>query len=229
MALILCLETSTLLCSVALHQNGWLVAKKESHTAQSTASQLAVLIDEMMKSTPHTMRDLQAVAVSAGPGSYTGLRIGVATAKGICYGLSIPLISINTLELLVWQFVENQTFKSEALLCPMLDARRMEVYCLLANAEKQVVEKTQAKIIDANSFADRLPQREIYFFGDGASKCKDAISHQRAHFVDGVHPLAEHMGAWAFQKFNAGQLEDTALFEPFYLKDFMIRKPIAAN
>ncbi|MCE2957647.1 MAG: tRNA (adenosine(37)-N6)-threonylcarbamoyltransferase complex dimerization subunit type 1 TsaB [Bacteroidota bacterium] len=229
MALILSIETSTTFCSVALHQGNLLVAKRESLTAQSTASQLAVLIDEMMKSTMRSPRDLNAVAVSAGPGSYTGLRIGVATAKGICYALSIPLISINTLELLVRQFLASQTIAQTALCCPMLDARRMEVYCLLANRQKEVVEKTQAKVIDADSFANRLATQEIYFFGDGAAKCKDAIQHPNAHFIDGLHPFAEHMGAWAFEKFQAKEIEDTALFEPFYLKDFLIRKPIAVN
>ncbi|MFM8913285.1 MAG: tRNA (adenosine(37)-N6)-threonylcarbamoyltransferase complex dimerization subunit type 1 TsaB [Flammeovirgaceae bacterium] len=230
MALIFSLETSTVFCSVALHQNGMLVATRESRTAQSTASQLAVLIDEMMKTTGYATRDLQAVAVAAGPGSYTGLRIGVATAKGICYALSAPLISINTLELLVWQFTNNNhSINAGALLCPMLDARRMEVYCLLANTKREVVEKTQAKIIDGDSFADLLSKNEIYFFGDGAAKCNDVIRHPNAHFAEGVHPMAEHMGAWAFEKFSARQFEDTALFEPFYLKDFMIRKPIALS
>ncbi len=228
MALILSLETSTLFCSVALHQNGMLLAKRESRTAQSTASQLAVLIDEAIKSTPYTIRDLRAVAVAAGPGSYTGLRIGIATAKGICYALSVPLVSIHTLELLVWQFVENYPCREGALLCPMLDARRMEVYCLLATAKKEVVEKTEAKVIDGDSYASRLAQGEIYFFGDGAAKCKDIIRHINARFVEGVYPLAEYMGTWAFQKFNTRQFENMPLFEPFYLKDFMIRKPIPA-
>lgn len=229
MALILSLETSTVFCSVALHQDGVLVATRESRTAQSAASQLAVLADETMKATPFSMRDLQAVAVAAGPGSYTGLRIGVATAKGICFAMSVPLISINTLELLAWQFTNVHSTNPGALLCPMLDARRMEVYCLLANVNRELVEETQAKIIDGDSFAERLTQNQIYFFGDGAAKCKGVIRHPNAHFVEGMHPMAEHMGAWAFAKFASRQFEETALFEPYYLKDFMMRKPIASS
>ncbi|MFM7855571.1 MAG: tRNA (adenosine(37)-N6)-threonylcarbamoyltransferase complex dimerization subunit type 1 TsaB [Flammeovirgaceae bacterium] len=229
MALILSLETATSCCSVALHKNGALLIHYESPTAQSTASQLAVMIDQAFKSNQYPMSELVAVAISAGPGSYTGLRIGTATAKGICYALSIPLIAINTLELMVEQFLIEHTINSNALCCPMLDARRMEVYSLLMTPQKKIVEKTESKVIDNASFADQLAQQEIYFFGDGASKCEEVIQHPNAHFINNIHPVAKHMGMQAFYKFSNKQFEDTVTFEPLYLKDFMIRKPTTTN
>jgi tRNA threonylcarbamoyladenosine biosynthesis protein TsaB len=229
MALILSLETATSFCSVALHKNGVLLIHRESPVAQSTASQLAVMIDDIFKSNQYFMHELVAVAISAGPGSYTGLRIGTATAKGICYALSIPLISINTLELLVEQFLSEHSINPSALCCPMLDARRMEVYCLLMTSQKEIVEKTEARVIDDASFADRLAQQEIYFFGDGAAKCKGVIQHANANFINHAHPIAKHMGKSAFDKFLNKQFEDTVIFEPLYLKDFMIHKPITTD
>jgi tRNA threonylcarbamoyladenosine biosynthesis protein TsaB len=228
MPLLLSLETSTHSFSCALHQDSKLVAFKESLENQTTASLLAVMIDELFKDPEFQKDQLKAVIVAAGPGSYTGLRIGVATAKGICYGLNIPLISVNTLSLITWQFID-QFSKSHnldnVLLCPMLDARRMEVYCLLTNKTGQIIEPTQAKVIDELSFSLLLDQGEIYFFGEGSDKCKNSIHHPSAKFISDIKPSASSLGIIGLQKFRNNEFENTDLFEPLYLKDFVIKKP----
>jgi len=236
MAVILSLETATSVCSAALHDNGKLLAASEHHVPQSTASMLAVLIDEIFKKTSIKSSQLNAVAVSAGPGSYTGLRIGVATAKGFCYALNIPLIAINTLELMAYQVAANTPSPLErgrgeagaALLCPMLDARRMEVYTLLAGPDLKVIESTEAKVIDELSYQSWLEKNKILFFGNGSDKCKEMIRHENAVFIPGVIPSAAKLGEMAFQKFNSNQFEDLAAYEPYYLKDFMVKKPKSA-
>ena len=237
MALLLSIETSSPICSVALHQNGQLIAFNESATPQSTASRLAVMIDEVLKNGDCQPKQLQAVVISAGPGSYTGLRIGVATAKGICYALSIPLISVNTLELMAYQVKmkssniinSSPSFLEKGLggevLCPMLDARRMEVYCLLMDSNLKLVEPTRAKIIDEKSFEEWLDKSPIYFFGSGADKCKEVITHFNAHFIWGVSPSASQLGELGEDKWKNLTFDDIATFEPLYLKDFMIKKP----
>ena len=245
MALILSLETSTTICSAALHDDGKLLTTKELLTPQSASSQLAPIIVQLLKDSKISSKEIQAVAVASGPGSYTGLRIGVATAKGLCFALQIPLIAINTLELMSYQVVHSSTSPSppergsglpaegcfgpqaggEALLCPMLDARRMEVYCLLTDLDLNIVEPTHAKIIDDESFKDRLDQKTIYFFGNGADKCCDVIKHPNARFIEGINPLASQLGEMAFQKFINNEFEDLSSFEPHYLKEFMVKKP----
>lgn len=231
MALLLSIETSSPICSVALHQNGQLIAFNESATPQSTASRLAVMIDEVLKNGDCQPKQLQAVVISAGPGSYTGLRIGVATAKGICYALSIPLISVNTLELMAYQVkMKSSDITLERglggeVLCPMLDARRMEVYCLLMDSNLKLVEPTRAKIIDEKSFEEWLDKSPIYFFGSGADKCKEVITHVNAHFIWGVSPSASQLGELGEDKWKNLTFDDIATFEPLYLKDFMIKKP----
>ncbi len=228
MALLLSLETSTHSFSCALHQDEKLVAFKESIESQTTASLLVVMIDQLFKDSGFQKDQLRAVVVAAGPGSYTGLRIGVATAKGICYALNIPLISVNTLSLMTWEFLNqlsNDYNLENALLCPMLDARRMEVYCMLADNAEQIVERTQAKVIDEQSFGALLDQREIYFFGEGSAKCKKSIHHPNAKFVSGVKPSASSLGVIGFKKFEDNEFENTDLFEPLYLKDFVVKKP----
>ncbi len=247
MALTLSLESSTTICSAALHDQGRLLGFKELLTPQSASSQLAPIIDQLLKESKVSSKDIKAVAVASGPGSYTGLRIGVATAKGICYGLQIPLIAINTLELMAYQ-VKNSTLNSspspeerglglpaeepfspqaggEVLLCPMLDARRMEVYCLLTDVNLNNVEPTQAKIIDEESFNEWLSEKIIYFFGNGADKCREIIQHPNAKFLDGINPSARQLGEMAFQKFSKSEFEDLSSFEPHYLKEFMVKKP----
>jgi tRNA threonylcarbamoyladenosine biosynthesis protein TsaB len=236
MALILSLETSTTICSAALHEDGVLLAYKDVLTPLSASSQLAPIIDQLLKDSKITSRQIKAVAVSSGPGSYTGLRIGVATAKGICYALQIPLIAINTLELMSYQVIHSFTSKlilhkdpskvvGEALLCPMLDARRMEVYCLLADFDLNMVEPTQAKIIDTESFSYWLAQKTIYFFGNGADKCREMIKNPNAKFIEEVTPAASQLGEMAYKKFTENEFENLSLFEPHYLKEFMVKKP----
>jgi tRNA threonylcarbamoyladenosine biosynthesis protein TsaB len=226
MSLLLSIETSTSLCSVALHDESKLLYSVENHIPQSASSQLVVMIQQCLTHVNAKANQLNGVIVAAGPGSYTGLRIGVATAKGICYALNVPLLSVNTLELLAYQFQASQK-KTEGLLCPMLDARRMEVYCMLLDSSLTIIEPTHAKIIDAASFEETLNKKEIYFFGNGADKCREAIQHKNAHFISGIEPLAAKLGELGHKKFIQSQFEDTATYEPFYLKDFLIRKPNA--
>jgi tRNA threonylcarbamoyladenosine biosynthesis protein TsaB len=229
MALLLSLETSAQGCSVALHDDGILVASKVTETPRSAASQLTVMIDEIFRATNNNPQQLDGVIVAAGPGSYTGLRIGVATAKGICYALTIPLVSVNTLELMAFQFLEMPSIEKElsdnAILCPMLDARRMEVYCALFDQDLSYKEQVQTKVIDEYSFKNIIDVSQVFFFGEGADKCKDIIKHQNAHFFPGVIPLASSLGVIGYKKWKAGVFEDLVLFEPFYLKDFLIKKP----
>lgn len=225
MSLILSLETSAKVCSVAVHDQGKLGATKEIHLSQSHASKLAVLIDEVIKESTVELNQLSAIAVSSGPGSYTGLRIGTSTAKGLCFALDIPLISIGSLELLAFQMHKQNL--SDAYLCPMIDARRMEVYCEVFDSSLNVVRPIEAKVIEPSSFADLLNENEIIFFGDGSDKCKDQLKHSNAKFVSGMYAAASEMGQPVYQKFLNNQVEDLANFEPHYLKEFMVKKPAA--
>lgn len=230
MALLLSLETSTQCCSAALHNNGVLMTSKIIETPRSAASQLAVMIEEVFRLANIKAQELNGVIVAAGPGSYTGLRIGVATAKGLCYTLNIPIISVNTLELMAHQFLNSKSFEEEikgknVMLCPMLDARRMEVYCALLDRSLNYIEPVQAKVIDGESFNGVLESNPVFFFGDGADKCRDIINHANAHFYAGVAPLASSLGEIGFKKWKEGDYEDLVSFEPFYLKDFLIKKP----
>ncbi|HNP96206.1 MAG TPA: tRNA (adenosine(37)-N6)-threonylcarbamoyltransferase complex dimerization subunit type 1 TsaB [Cyclobacteriaceae bacterium] len=223
MALILSLESATPVCSVALFEGSKLLDSSHLHIPQSASSRLAVMIDEVLKRCDVSPKQLNAVAVSSGPGSYTGLRIGVASAKGLCFALSIPLIAVNTLESMVSQVADR--FDEGDLLCPMLDARRMEVYCLLALSDGRVIQETQAKVIDESSFQSELSENKIIFFGSGAAKCRDVIQHKNAVFIDDIFPSAVDIGRLAFAKFESQSFEDLAGFEPFYLKDFIVKKP----
>lgn len=224
MSLILSLETSTTVCSVAIHRGQDLLASAEVHIEQSHASKLAVLIDEVKKLAGIELNELRAIAISSGPGSYTGLRIGTSTAKGLCYALGIPLISINTLELLAYQMKEVNINK--AFLCPMIDARRMEVYCLLTDDKLRVKQPTEAKVIDEFSFSDQLETQSIIFFGNGSAKCKNVITHRNALFINDIYPSAKQVGMMAYQKLLDKEVEDVSNAEPFYLKEFLIKKPL---
>lgn len=223
MATILSLETATTVCSVGLHEAGKLIALAEVHREHSHASKLALLIDEVIRGAGVEMQQLQAIAVSSGPGSYTGLRIGASTAKGLCYALSIPLISVGTLEILSAQI--NKVNVTSSWLCPMIDARRMEVYCRLSDSRDQEILPVEAKIIDETSFAGQLETHPIIFFGDGAEKCANVIKHQNASFLTGISPSARDMGAIAWRKLQDGRVEDLVHFEPSYLKEFRILRP----
>ena len=229
MALLLSLETSTQCCSVALHDDGILVASKVIETPRSAASQLAVMIEEVFHVAGRKPNELEGVIVAAGPGSYTGLRIGVATAKGLCYALNISIVSINTLELMAFQLAHSQSVNeiitSGSILCPMIDARRMEVYCALLDLDLNYIEPVQAKVVDEESFRNRLESNRILFLGEGADKCRETLSHKNAHFISGVIPLSSALGEMGFKKWRSGEHEDLVTFEPFYLKDFLIKKP----
>jgi len=223
MSLILSLETSTHVCSVALHDAGQLIAAREVHIPQSHATRLAPMIEEVRREAGIELKQLAAVAVTSGPGSYTGLRIGVSTAKGLCYTLRLPLIAVGTLDVMASQMAPPQP--ADVLLCPMIDARRMEVYCQVSTPALEIVQPVEARIIDENSFAGLLEKQHMVFFGDGAAKCKGVIHHPHALFVDDVVPLASALGVMAYARFLEHRVEDLVHFEPFYLKDFLIKKP----
>ena len=226
MALILSLETSTKVCSVCLSKGEEIIAKKELYEANSHATHLTVFIQELFENLDnYTIKDIDAVAVSSGPGSYTGLRIGVSVAKGICYALNKPLIAITSLEALAHAAFDNDNISKETLICPMIDARRMEVYTTLFNADMQMVKKISAKIIDENSFAEELATQPILFLGDGAGKCMDIIQSDNATYLKDKAPLAANMVKTANTKFNNKEFENVAYFEPFYLKDFVATTP----
>ncbi|MDH4092836.1 MAG: tRNA (adenosine(37)-N6)-threonylcarbamoyltransferase complex dimerization subunit type 1 TsaB [Cyclobacteriaceae bacterium] len=227
MAIILSLETSTTVCSVALHDDEKLIATAELHREQAHAAKLAILIDELVSIADIALTEVNAIAISSGPGSFTGLRIGVSTAKGLCYALSVPLIAVNTLELLAAQL--NKTNITRAWLCPMIDARRMEVYCRLSDAEKNVLQGVEAKIIDEKSFEKELNANRIIFFGNGAEKCEAVIRHDNAVFVHGIRPSAASMGTIACAKFHDDDFEDIITFEPFYLKAFRVKTAAAKS
>ncbi|MDH4461467.1 MAG: tRNA (adenosine(37)-N6)-threonylcarbamoyltransferase complex dimerization subunit type 1 TsaB [Flectobacillus sp.] len=224
MSLILSIDTSTKVCSVALHQSGKLLALSELFTEKSHSGLLTMLCEQVVSQAGFSFDQLDAIAVAKGPGSYTGLRIGVSTAKGFCYALDKPLISVNTLEAMAYQLKDFYT--KNTFLCPMIDARRMEVYCLLMNHAMNVVEDTNAKIIDENSFATILNNSSIVFFGDGAAKCKETLNHPNAIFPETeVYPSAKTIGQLAFNLFEKGIVENVVTFEPFYLKDFVGTTP----
>ena len=222
MPLILSLETATDVCSVALHQGTQLLAQDGIHESQSHASMLAPLIDAVCLKAGVSIKEMQAIAVSRGPGSYTGLRIGTSTAKGLCYALDIPLISVGTLELLAFQ--GNRENRSHALLCPMIDARRMEVYSLVTDDQLNVIQPASANVIDEGSFAELLESSQMLIFGSGSKKCRDVIRHQHAIFLDGVVPQATALGVLAEKKFHAREFEDLVQFRPLYLKEFVAKK-----
>lgn len=231
MSYILSLETSTTVCSVALHEAGKLLMSREILIPQSHASKLAVLVDEVRQASGVDFKQLSAVAVASGPGSYTGLRIGVSTAKGLCYALNIPLIAVETLDIMAHQVRVLRTSnlkpgtQNPEFYCPMIDARRMEVYCKVFDNSLNVVQPVEAKIIDEHSFGDVMLKNKLVFFGDGSAKCKEILMNANAAFLDNIFPTAAMLGELAHEKFVAGNVEDVVHFEPFYLKDFLIKKP----
>ena len=220
---IILIETSTALCSAAIAEDGAITAYRESSASKAHASLTAVFIQEMLQERGITLADCDAVCVSMGPGSYTGLRVGVSTAKGLCFGAGKPLLAVGTLDTLVAQAstvipseVEGSPYR---FIIPMIDARRMEVYAAVFEGAKQITETAPA-IIDENSFAEYLEQGPCLFIGDGAGKCADVIKHPNAHFCQ-CWPKASSMLVPAMEALNAGRFEDVAYFEPFYLKEFV--------
>ncbi len=224
MATILHIETSTEVCSVAVSQDGLCVFEREDREGPNHAVKSGVFIDEALSHIDSQLLTLDAVAVSGGPGSYTGLRIGVSTAKGVCFGRDAQLISVPTLEVLcVPVLLREKVKEDDALLCPMLDARRMEVYAALFDRSLREVRPTQADIVDSDTYRAFLDERPVYFFGNGAAKCMEVINHPNARFIEGVVPLARWMFPLAERRFFDQKFEDVAYFEPFYLKDFVAK------
>lgn len=225
MALILNIETATEVCSVALAEKGKLLSIRESVSGYTHSENITVFINEVVREAGVSLNNIDAVAVSKGPGSYTGLRIGVSTAKGLCFALDKPLLAVNTLLSLTNNFLtRNPKLESRNLLCPMLDARRMEVYCALYDSTLYDVVQTAAVIVEKNSFADFLKTNTVYFFGNGAAKCKSVLQHPNAVFVEDVYPSASAMIPLSEKLFSENKFEDTAYFDPFYLKDFVAVK-----
>ena len=228
MSTILSLETATRTCSVALHRDGELLALQEVHLEKSHSSLLHVMINSLLESAEVERPLLDAIAVSMGPGSYTGLRIGASAAKGLCYALDLPLIAVDTLKAMAHEVDRHNVHG--AWLCPMIDARRMEVFCRLqtsaANGEPQERLATQALVIDSESFREELSQHEIWFFGNGSDKCRPALgSSPNARFVPGVYPSARWVGEIATQKFRHQEFADVAYFVPLYGKAFYTPPP----
>lgn len=221
MACILHIETSTEVCSVAVSQDGACIYSKDERKGPSHASLLAPFVDEALSFANSYAIPVDAVAVSCGPGSYTGLRIGVSTAKGLCYGRNLKLISVPTLQLLCVPLLLQEELPEEALLCPMIDARRMEVYSCLFDRALNEIKPCAATIVDAATYQDVLAERPVYFFGNGSDKCAEVIRHPNAHFIKGVVPLAKNMFPLAEKAFLNRRFEDVAYFEPFYLKEFV--------
>ena len=216
MAYILNIETSTTNCSVSLFNDLELIDCIEENTQDySHSKSLHVFIDSVLKKSKIKPKDLSAISVSKGPGSYTGLRIGVASAKGLCFALDIPLISIETLEIL------SQNISNKGIVIPCLDARRMEVYSAVFNNKNDRIRDTMAEILTENSFKEYLSTDEVYFIGNANKKIKEIITHNNACFIDNVLPSSRQMGVLSFKKFNENQHEDLNNFEPFYLKDFI--------
>ena len=219
MALLLAIETTTKNCSVALFENGNLVQLKECNSDEYLhAEQLTLFIEEVIKSTNITLKAIDGIVLSKGPGSYTGLRIGTSTAKGLCYSLDIPLISVSTLKTMAFGMSKKQDYK---FYCPMIDARRLEVFSSIYDQSNNEVREIRADIVDKHTYVEFLKEK-VLFFGDGALKCKMIINSPNAHFIDGIFPSAKDMGILGSEKFANKDFEDVAYFEPYYLKDFVV-------
>jgi len=226
MAKILCIETGTTVCSVAIGDENGLLGVREVSDPRAHSTQLPLLISELLHSFQLSVKQLDAVAVNKGPGSYTGLRIGVSMAKGICYSAGIPLIGIGSLHSMAVGFILSDfSISAEALLCPMIDARRMEVYSALFNTLGEPISDVKALVIEENSFNEYLEHQKVFFFGDGSVKCKNVITNQNAIFIERFEPSARFMLPLALKAYINEEFDDTAYFEPFYLKDFVATTP----
>lgn len=234
MSFILCIETATEICSVAVSTPNNILALCQSQEKNTHSSQLTILIEKAITLAKITLKQLDAIAISKGPGSYTGLRVGVSMGKGLCYALDKPLIGVPTLQSLVHNllFVDDKTgavnqqlkgkpFPPNAIFIPMLDARRMEVYCAGYDLNGNEIKTTEAKIIDHTAFAEELNNGPVYFMGNGSIKCKEVITHPNAFFIDDIDCSASGMAMLAAKAYENNKTEDVAYFEPFYLKDFV--------
>ncbi len=213
------------MCSVAVSEDTQVIFQQDDHSGPNHAERLGTMIDEALSFTDNHAIPFDAVAVSCGPGSYTGLRIGVSMAKGICYGRNLKLIAVPTLELLCVPVLLREIPEEDALLCPMLDARRMEVYSGIYNRALKPVREVGADIVTAETYKDYLDEHPMYFFGNGAKKCMDVVNHPNVHLIEGIEPLAKWMQPLAERRLLNGTTEDVAYFTPFYLKDFVAKMP----
>ena len=225
MPTILHIETSTDVCSVAVSEDSHVIFHQEDHSGPNHAERLGTMVDEALSFTDSHAIPFDAVAVSCGPGSYTGLRIGVSMAKGVCYGQNLKLIAVPTLELLCVPVLLRELSEEDALLCPMLDARRMEVYAGVYTRALKSVREIRSDIVNADTYREYLDEHPVYFFGNGAKKCMEAIDHPNAHLIEGIEPIAKWMQPLAEKRFLTEQFEDVAYFVPFYLKDFVAKMP----
>ncbi len=225
MACILHIETSTEVCSVAVSEDSHCIYHEEDHSGPNHAERLGSMVDEALSFTDSHAIPFDTVAVSCGPGSYTGLRIGVSMAKGLCYGRDLKLIAVPTLELLAVPVLLREGLEDDALLCPMLDARRMEVYAAVYDRSLRAVRPVGADVVEADTYKEWLDAHPVYFFGNGAKKCMDVVNHPNAHYIDGIEPIARWMQPLAERRLLDGKTEDVAYFVPFYLKDFVALKP----
>jgi tRNA threonylcarbamoyladenosine biosynthesis protein TsaB len=223
MSLVLQIETATAVCSVALAQEGSVLCCREVEQRNIHAEKITVFIDELLSETGRSYANLDAIAVSSGPGSYTGLRIGVSVAKGLCFALDKPLIAVETLAAMTDGFIQKNSFgTSDRLLCPMIDARRMEVFAAVFDSKGTKVRPTSAEIVDEGSFANLLKDHEMVFFGDGAEKCSKTLGmHPNASIIADFINSASYLTKRALKKYRGKQFEDVAYFEPYYLKDFI--------
>lgn len=228
MPLIINIETATTLCSVSLAESGKVLSVKEANEGYTHAENLHIFIEKVLAEAGRTTKDLDAVAVGSGPGSYTGLRIGVSSAKGLAYALQVPLISVNTLQTMA--AIALKEVQNNVVLCPMLDARRMEVYTALFDRELNVLKETSAQIIDEKNLSFFDLHQPICFFGEGMPKCKAVLEKlPGASFLEGIVPSSTALADLSFKKFQSKSFEDVAYFEPFYLKDFLIKGPKSAR
>lgn len=225
MSCILNIETSTDVCSVSVSQDGACIFSQEDHDGPNHAVKLGTFVDEALSFADSHAIPLDAVAVSCGPGSYTGLRIGASMAKGICFGQDLKLIAVPTLELMAVPVLLREEVEEGALLCPMIDARRMEVYSAVYDRTLHEVRGIQADVVDAETYREYLDRGPVYFFGNGAEKCMEVINHPNARLIKGVEPLAKWMFPIAERRIAQEKYEDVAYFVPFYLKDFVAHQP----
>ncbi len=223
MSCILNIDTSTDVCSVAVSDGGACIFTEEDHKGPNHNEQIGRMVDAALSFAESHAIPLDAVAISSGPGSYTGLRIGTSMAKGVCYGRDVKLVAVPTLELLCVPVLLREQVEEGALLCPMIDARRMEVYAQIFDRALHVVRPIGADVVTADTYRAWLDKQPVYFFGNGAAKCMDTIAHPNARLIEDVKPLAKNMFPLAERRIAQGQWEDVAYFEPLYLKDFVAK------
>lgn len=222
MSTIINIETSTEVCSVALCKDNEVIALKENKEGLNHAKLVTIFVEALLEEAKLDIKEIDAIGISKGPGSYTGLRIGVSTAKGLCYGAQIPMIGINTLQAISVEAIKSaENIDKDTWFCPMIDARRMEVFCAFFDTNNKQQEDIKAVIVDQDSFKEILNERKVVFFGNGAEKCKETITHKNAIFIDNIRNSAANMAALSNEAFKNQSFEDVAYFEPFYLKDFV--------